>query len=256
MGSLVYGFKYPVMSPLTFLARPHRWLWTIHRHRGTLSGGPNFCYELALRKVEDADVEGLDLSSWRFAFNGAEPVSPETMAAFSKRFARYGLKPEAMTPVYGLAEATLGVAFTPPGRGPRLDRVDRERFTGGGRAIPVADQGANALTFVSCGEPLPGHQVRIVDASDRRCPSARRATSVRRALGHWRLLPQSEATRELLHGEWIDTGDYGYIAEGEIYITGRVRTRSSAPDAASIPTRLGQAARGYSRAPSRIRHDG
>jgi 1-acyl-sn-glycerol-3-phosphate acyltransferase len=224
MGSLIYGFKYPVMSPLTFLARPARWLWSIHRHRGTLSGGPNFCYELALRKVEDADVEGLDLSSWRFAFNGAEPVSPETMAAFSRRFARYGLKPEAMTPVYGLAEATLGVAFTPPGRGPKLDRVDRESFTSGGRAIPVTDASANALVFVACGGPLPGHQLRIVDAADRELPereeghiqfSGPSATS-----GYYR---NPEATRELLHGEWIDTGDYGYIAEGEIYITGRVK---------------------------------
>src|SRR6266704_3497719 len=166
MGSLIYGFKYPVMSPLTFLARPERWLWAIHRHRGTLSGGPNFCYELALRKVEDADIEGLDLSSWRFAFNGAEPVSPDTMAAFCARFARYGLKPEAMTPCYGLAEATLGVSFTPVGRGVKLDRVERETFTNGGRAVPTSDPGAGALTFVACGRPLPGHQIRVVDDSD------------------------------------------------------------------------------------------
>ena len=224
MGSLIYGFKYPVMSPLTFLARPERWLWTIHRHRGTLSGGPNFCYELALRKVEDADIEGLDLSSWRFAFNGAEPVSPDTMAAFCARFARYGLKPEAMTPCYGLAEATLGVSFTPVGRGPRLDRVEREPFTNGGRANPVSDPGASALTFVACGRPLPGHQIRVVDDSDWELAereeghiqfSGPSATS-----GYYR---NPEATRELLHGEWIDTGDFGYIAEGEIYITGRVK---------------------------------
>ncbi len=219
MGSLIYGFKYPVMSPLTFLARPERWLWTIHRHRGTLSGGPNF-----LRKVEDADIEGLDLSSWRFAFNGAEPVSPDTMAAFCARFARYGLKPEAMTPCYGLAEATLGVSFTPVGRGPRLDRVERDTFTNGGRANPVSDPGASALTFVACGRPLPGHQIRVVDDSDWELAereeghiqfSGPSATS-----GYYR---NPEATRELLHGEWIDTGDFGYIAEGEIYITGRVK---------------------------------
>jgi 2-amino-4-hydroxy-6-hydroxymethyldihydropteridine diphosphokinase len=224
MGSLVYGFKYPVMSPLSFLARPQRWLWTIHRHRGTLSGGPNFCYELALRKVEDADLEGLDLSSWRFAFNGAEPVSPDTMAAFSARFARYGFKAEAMNPCYGLAEATLGVSFTPPGRGAKLDRVERDTFTNSGRANPTSDPGANALTFVACGRPLPGHQVRVVDAYDRELAereeghlqfSGPSATS-----GYYR---NPEATRELLHGEWIDTGDFGYIAEGEIHITGRVK---------------------------------
>ena len=224
MGSLIYGFKYPVMSPLTFLARPARWLWSIHRHRGTLSGGPNFCYELVLRKVEDADIEGLDLSSWRLAFNGAEPVSPDTMAAFSKRFARYGLKPEAMTPVYGLAEATLGVSFTPPGRGPKLDRIERESFTNDGRAIPVSDPGTSALTFVACGQPLHGHQVRIVDGSDRELAEREEGhiqfSGPSITSGYYR---NPEATRELLHGEWIETGDYGYVAEGEIYITGRVK---------------------------------
>ena len=224
MGSLVYGFKCPVMSPLTFLARPERWLWAIHRHGGTLSAGPNFSYELCLRKIRDEDIQGLDLGSWRFAFNGAEPVSPETIAAFSKRFARYGFKPEAMSPVYGLAEATLGVAFPPPGRGPKIDRVDRESLSKGGRAVPVPETASDALTFVACGLPLPGHQVRVVDASDRELSergeghiqfSGPSATS-----GYFR---NPDETRRLLHGEWVDTGDYGYIAEGELYITSRVK---------------------------------
>ncbi len=223
-GSLTYGFKFPVMSPLAFLARPERWLWTIHRHRGTLSGGPNFCYELCLRRADDAQLEGLDLSSWRVAFNGAEPVSPETMTAFAKRFARYGFRPEAMSPVYGLAEATLGVAFTPPGRGPRVDRIDRVAFSRDGRAVAAADTHREALTFVGCGQPLLGHQVRVVDGSDRELGE--------RQEGHVQLLGPSctsgyhrnpEQTRQLLHGQWLDTGDYGYIAEGELYITGRVK---------------------------------
>jgi 1-acyl-sn-glycerol-3-phosphate acyltransferase len=224
MGSLVYGFKFPVMSPLTFLSRPDRWLWAIHRHRGTLTGGPNFCYEVCLRKVEDAQIEGLDLSTWRFAFNGAEPVSPETMAAFTKRFAPYGFRPEAMAPVYGLAEGTLGVSFPPPGRGPKLDRIERDRFMRSGCAVTAPDDSADALTFVACGRPLPGHQVRVVDATGAELPereeghiefSGPSATS-----GYYR---NPEATRDLLRGEWVDTGDYGYIAEGEIYITGRVK---------------------------------
>jgi 1-acyl-sn-glycerol-3-phosphate acyltransferase len=224
MGSLLYGFKCPVMSPLTFLARPERWLWAIHRHGGTLSAGPNFSYELCLRKVRDEDIEGLDLSSWRFAFNGAEPVSPETIAAFSQRFARYGFRPEAMSPVYGLAEATLGVAFPPPGRGPKLDRVDRETLARNARAAPVSESAPDALTFAACGLPLPGHQIRIVDASDRELGdreeghihfSGPSATS-----GYFR---NPEETRKLLHGDWVDTGDYGYIADGDLYITGRVK---------------------------------
>jgi 1-acyl-sn-glycerol-3-phosphate acyltransferase len=224
MGSLIYGFKYPVMSPLTFLSRPERWLRTIHRHGGTLSGGPNFCYELCLRRIQDADVEGLDLSTWRFAFNGAEPVSPETIGAFTRRFAPYGFKPEAMAPVYGLAEATLGVAFPPPLRGPKLDRVDRERFAHGGRAVPVPPEHEDALTFVACGYPIPGHQLRVVDGADRELAE--------REEGHIQFSGPSvtsgyhrnpEATRDLLHGEWMDTGDYGYVAEGDIHITGRIK---------------------------------
>ncbi len=224
MGSLTFGFKHPVMSPLTFLSRPERWLRTIHRHGGTLSGGPNFCYELCLRRIQDADIEGLDLSTWRYAFNGAEPVSPETMDAFIKRFARFGFKPEAMAPVYGLAEATLGVGFSPPGRGVKLDRVDREIFTSGGRAVPVPPEHKDALTFVACGRPISGHQIRVVDASDRELPE--------RAEGHIQFSGPSvtsgyyrspELTRDLLHGEWMDTDDYGYVAEGDIHITGRIK---------------------------------
>ncbi len=224
MGSLVYGFKYPVMSPLTFLSRPDRWLWTIHRHGGTLTGGPNFCYELCLRKIDDADIQGLDLSTWRFAFNGAEPVSPETMEAFTGRFARYGLKPGAMAPVYGLAEATLGVTFPPPMRGPKLDRVDKDEFMQRGHAVPVPSQHENALVFVACGLPIPGHQVRVVDGSNHELPE--------RAEGHIQFSGPSvtsgyyrnpEATGDLLHGEWMNTGDYGYIAGGDIHITGRIK---------------------------------
>ena len=224
MGSLIYGFKYPVMSPLTFLARPDRWLWTIHRHGGTLSGGPNFCYELCLRRADDAQLEGLDLSTWRVAFNGAEPVSPETIAAFTKRFARYGFKPEAMTPVYGLAEATLGVALSPPGRSPKLDHVDRAAFSRNGRALAVPETQPEALTFVACGHPLVGHQMRVVDGNDRELGEREEGhvqfSGPSSTSGYYR---NPEQTRQLLHGQWLDTGDYGYIAEGELYITGRVK---------------------------------
>jgi len=224
LGSLTYAFKYPVMSPLTFLAQPARWLRSIHRHGGTISGGPNFCYELCLRRIQDADIEGLDLSTWRLAFNGAEPVSPETMAAFTRRFERFGFRPDAMTPVYGLAEATLGVAFSPPARGAKLDRVDKERFMHRGEAVPVAPEHPDALTFVACGHPVPGHQIRVVDASGRELPE--------RAEGHIQFSGPSvtsgyyrnpEATQRLLHGAWMNTDDYGYVAEGDLYITGRIK---------------------------------
>ncbi len=224
LGSLMYGFKYPVMSPLTFLARPERWLQTIHRHGGTLSGGPNFCYELCLRRIQDADMKGVDLSTWRFAFNGAEPVSPETMEAFTKRFARWGFRRDAMAPVYWLAEATLGVSFPPPGRGPLLDRVQRGPYVSQRRVVPASNGSADALTFVACGAPIPDHQVRIVNAAGRELPEREEGhiqfSGASVTSGYYR---NPEATKNLLQGEWMNTDDYGYVAGGDVYITGRIK---------------------------------
>ncbi|HEY4562662.1 MAG TPA: AMP-binding protein, partial [Thermoanaerobaculia bacterium] len=127
MGSLYFGMPLVLMSPLSFLARPSRWLWAIHRHRATLSAAPNFAYELCTAKIPDEEIAGLDLSSWRMALNGAEPVSPEALRRFSERLAPYGFRPAAMTPVYGLAECALALAFPPLGRGPRIDAIERDR---------------------------------------------------------------------------------------------------------------------------------
>ncbi len=222
MAPLYFGMPLILMSPLTFLARPARWLQAIHHHRATLSPAPNFAYELCARKVEDAEIEGLDLSSWRFALNGAEPVSPEAMRRFSERFAPYGFDPRVMAPVYGLAECSLALAFPPLGRGPLVDAVDRETFQRSGRAVPTDNP--QGLRFVSCGLPLSGHEVRIVDESGREVEERQEGRlefcgpSV--TSGYYR---NPEATRKLIRGEWIDSGDRAYVAAGEIYITGRVK---------------------------------
>ena len=224
LGSLYYAYPLVVMSPLTFLARPERWLWAVHRHRGTLSGGPNFGYELCLRKLDEAALDGLDLSSWRFAFNGAEPVSATTMQEFQQRFARYGLRPQALAPVYGLAEATLGLTFPPQGRGLLVDRIDTQAFSHSGRALPAASSTSDVRLVVACGRPLPGHEVRLVDATG--CEVAERqegrllfkgpsATS-----GYFR---NPKETHRLFDGEWLDSGDYAYMAQGDVYITGRAK---------------------------------
>jgi len=120
LSSLAYALPFVVMSPLDFLARPGRWLNAISRYRGSLSGAPNFAYELCMKRIPEADLAGLDLSSWRIAFNGAEPVSADTMTRFATHFTACGLKPEALAPVYGLAECAVGLALT-PGRGARID---------------------------------------------------------------------------------------------------------------------------------------
>ncbi|HYY15508.1 MAG TPA: AMP-binding protein, partial [Gammaproteobacteria bacterium] len=170
LGILYYGAVLIVMSPLAFLAHPQRWLWAIHQYRGTLSAAPNFAYELCLRRIEDQHLEGLDLHSWRAAFNGAEPVSPETVQRFSQRFARYGFQPQAMMPVYGLAEATLGLTLPPPGRVPILDRIQREPFMDRGAAIPAGADDPNALGFIACGRPLKKHEIRIVGPDGHELP--------------------------------------------------------------------------------------
>lgn len=224
MAPLYFGVPVAVMSPLAFLSRPARWLQAIDRHRATLSPAPNFAYELALRKIADADLKGVDLSCWRAALNGAEPVHADTLEKFAARFAAYGFRREAFMPVYGLAEATLAISIPKCGRGYRVDRVARDAFESVGRATPAtADQ--PALEFVGAGGPLNEVEVRIVgndgrDAGERaegrlwfRGPSATR--------GYFR---NAEATEQIMRGDgWLDSGDLAYWADGEIFVTGRVK---------------------------------
>lgn len=126
LSSLYFAALLVVMSPLSFISRPQRWLWAIHRYRGTISAAPNFAYELCLKRLTENDLQGLDLSSWRIACNGAEPVSPETVENFCRQFGRYGFKRTTLMPVYGLAECSVGLAFPPLDRGPLVDRIDRD----------------------------------------------------------------------------------------------------------------------------------
>lgn len=225
LGSLYYGSPLVILSPLSFLARPARWLWAIHRHRGTLSAAPNFAYELCARAIQDHEIEGLDLSSWRMAFNGAEPVSPATLERFAARFRRHGLQPTALAPVYGLAECSVGLTLQPPGRGPRIDRVRRDAFMATGQAEP-ADADPDALLFPSCGQPLSGHGLRIVDDQGRELPERREGRvefcGPSATAGYYR---NPEATARLFpHGDaWLDSGDRGYLAGGDLYLTGRVK---------------------------------
>ena len=216
-----------VMSPLAFLSRPERWLWAFHHHRGTLSAAPNFAYELCARKVAARDIEGLDLSSWRAALNGAEPVNAETLERFAGRFAAYGFRPEVYLPVYGLAEASLALTIPEMGRGPVIDRIERESFEREGRAVPVTAQAdpSRVLRFVGCGRPIPGHEVRIVDEQGRAVPERvegrlwfRGASTTR---GYYR---NPEATRAIQRGDaWMDSGDRAYRVGDEIFLTGRAK---------------------------------
>ncbi|MBI3661673.1 MAG: AMP-binding protein [Acidobacteria bacterium] len=219
------GLPLAVMSPLAFLTRPERWLWAVHQHRATIAAAPNFAFELCVRKIADRDIEGLDLSSWRCLLNGAEPVHPRTLDRFVERFARCGFRPEALMPVYGLAEATLAATVPPLGRGPAVDRIDRKLFECEGRAVPAAPDDDTPLEFVSVGRAVPRHEIRLADADGNDVPDRVegslwfRGPSATR--GYFR---NPEATREIQKGDgWVDTGDRAYRAAGEFYITGRVK---------------------------------
>jgi len=224
LGSLYYAMLVVIMSPLSFLSRPERWLWAIHHHHGTLSASPNFGYEYCLRRLNDEDLEGLDLGSWRAAFNGAEPVSPETLSSFSQRFKTFGFNKKAMMPVYGLAESTVGLALPPLDRGPVIDRIERDTFMKTGSANPAQDENGQALRFASNGPPLADHQIRVVDRAGHELPERQEGRLEFRGpsstSGYYR---DAENTRNLFDGEWLDTGDLAYIANGELFVTGRIK---------------------------------
>jgi fatty-acyl-CoA synthase len=234
---LYFGMPVVVLSPLAFLSRPVRWLRAFHRYRGTIGAAPNFAYELAAAKISEEDLQQIDLSSWRAALNGAEPVLPATLDRFSARFAKCGFHRESLLPVYGLAESSLAVAIPPLGRGPLVDRLDRAAFAQEGRAVPApldasistsTEENADVISFVSVGKPIPGHEIRIAnergdDAGERvegqlwfRGPSATQGY-YRNESATAALFPQTAAAG------WINSGDRAYRAGGEIYITGRVK---------------------------------
>ncbi len=221
LGSLYYGAHLVVMSPLVFLARPDRWLWAIHRYRATLTAAPNFAYGLCLKRLAGETLEGLTLDSLRAMFNGAEPVSPETLEHFVQRFQPHGLNSKVLMPVYGLAENAVGLTFPPLGRGPLIDAIERDTLCHHGKAVPTRDM-QNCLRFVSCGLPLPGHEVRIVDFQGRELPEREEGKLEFRGpsstSGYYR---NPHGTAQLFDAEWLISGDRAYMAAGEVYLTGR-----------------------------------
>ena len=183
-----------LLPPEAFLARPASWLRAISRKRATISVAPNFAYGLCLRRVRDEEMEGVDLSSWRFALNGAEPVAPQVLRRFAEKFQRWGFDRRAMMPVYGLSEASLAVTFTPPARGPRSLQEGRRELA-------------------SVGAPLPGVEVDVRGGRIHvRGPSVMQG-----------YFGNEAATAQTLRDGWLDTGDLGVIDGGELFISGRAK---------------------------------
>jgi acyl-CoA synthetase (AMP-forming)/AMP-acid ligase II len=219
--SVYWRLPLVLLSPPAFLARPSRWLWAIHEHKGTLSPAPNFGYGLCVSRVTDQERVGLDLSSWRFAMNGSEPVNYRTLVDFERVYGRHGFSMDNLYPVYGLAESSLAVTFPRPGAGVRYEVVDRQELANG-RA--VLSSGKGSMAVVSVGRAVPGHCVAVVDESGAALPE--------REVGHVVVLGNSimkgyyddeEATARVLRDGWLWTGDLGYFADQSLYLTGRAK---------------------------------
>ena len=206
IGCLLSAAYYPgrlvLIAPEHFLAKPALWLRAIARHRAFISPAPNFAYAICTKRVRDADVASLDLSCWQLALNGAEPVLASTLDAFTERFAPFGFDGRALMPVYGLSEAALAVTFSPPGRGAR-----------------VSAHGA-----VSVGVPLPGFIVRIAGEHDAALPDGAEGRVLCRGPSVMQgYFGDPLATSDALRDGWLDTGDLGFVEDGELHISGRAK---------------------------------
>ena len=228
---LYMGRTSTLMSPMTFLQRPAKWLQTLSREKVTVSGGPNFAYQLCVDKIADEELAGVDLSQWRIAFNGAEPIRPKTLDAFAERFAAFGFHRDAFLPCYGMAETTLLVTGGPKeGRpvfsnfdGPQLDR---------GKALPVAADAEHSRTLVGCGRVITDETVEIVSPETARIlPEGEigeiwvQSPSV--GQGYWQALRATEKTFRGMtadgQGPFLRTGDLGFLYKGQLYVSGRLK---------------------------------
>ncbi|MFO0870804.1 MAG: aminotransferase class I/II-fold pyridoxal phosphate-dependent enzyme [Pirellulales bacterium] len=231
LSPLFVGRQTLLMSPMAFLQKPVQWLRGISQHRVHISGGPNFAYDLCVQKVSDEDLAKLDLSCWGLAFNGAEPIRPSTIDAFCRRFAPAGFRREAFLPCYGMAETTLIVTGCYKALEPPMLTVDG-RALDEHRVVPVSADHVSARPLVGCGHVLPEEEVLIVDpGSFDPLPDYQVGeiwvSSASCGKGYWNNPESTEATfRAQLRdgrGPYLRTGDLGFIKDGELYVTGRLK---------------------------------
>jgi acyl-CoA synthetase (AMP-forming)/AMP-acid ligase II len=224
------GCSTVMMTPVHFLQRPLRWLRAISRHRGTISGGPNFAYDLCLRKVTPEQRAELDLSSWKVALNGAEPVQARTLRQFAEAFGPAGFRESAFYPCYGLAEATLMVSGGERETSPVARAFDPAALEAGQAQATTA---ADGHLLIGCGRTRLAQEIRIVDPQS--CVSRRDGeigeiwvSGPSIATGYWRRKEESMATfagrvAESGEGTYLRTGDLGFLHEGELFVTGRIK---------------------------------
>jgi acyl-CoA synthetase (AMP-forming)/AMP-acid ligase II len=230
--SLYVGALCVLMPPVSFMQRPLSWLRVIHDYRAEVAGGPNFAFDLCVRRHRAEQMTGIDLSRWRLAYNGAEPVRAETIEQFYSTFSRYGFAANTAHPAYGMAEATLLISSGKRGAGPVTTTISRDALQRHQAIAPAQIEDAHRV--VGCGRALPGEQLAIVDLESRRKLSPGVigevwASGPNVAKGYWgNTKATNETFRAVIDGEelrcWLRTGDLGFLDEdGELYITGRIK---------------------------------
>lgn len=229
---LYSGLPVVLMSPLMFLQSPVRWLQAISHYRATTSGGPNFAYDLCVRKITAQQMTEIDLSCWEVAFNGAEPIDSSTLERFAAKFEPYGFRREAFYPCYGMAEATLIISGGLKTASVVSKSLQGEAL-GRNKVVPAQVGDSRARTVVGCGNSISGQQIAIAHPDQlRRCASREigeiwvRGASI--AQGYWN---NSEATNSVFNayladtdeGPFLRTGDLGFLEGGELFVTGRLK---------------------------------
>jgi acyl-CoA synthetase (AMP-forming)/AMP-acid ligase II/aryl carrier-like protein len=225
------GRRSVMLSPLAFFQRPLRWLQAISRYRVTTTGAPDFAYDLCVRKIKPQERRELDLTCWRLALSGAEPVRPQTIDRFVESFAGCGVRREIFCPCFGLAEATLMVTCSRKFSPPVVRAFDADQLSKNVAAEADATGGASR-TLVGCGRGVRGQRVAIVDPRSRRELPPGHVGEIwvsgsNVAVGYWRRPEQSQATFNAYtaagSGPFLRTGDVGFVHEGELYISGRLK---------------------------------
>jgi fatty-acyl-CoA synthase len=222
LGTILHDIPTVLLPTEAFARRPTMWMEAMSSYGGTITFAPNFAYSLAVKRSRDKDLEGLDLSKLRIAGCGAEPINPQVLRAFADRFANVGFSPTALLPCYGMAEATLAISFHAHGTKMITDRVSAQALQRN-EAKPAAD-GEDALELVACGRSFPGHRVKIVDEQGRELPERSVGEIVTSGpsvtSGYYE---NPEATAEGYRDGFLHTGDLGYVADGNIYVCGRIK---------------------------------